>query len=592
MKTMKNILILLTLAVILNACSEDDFLDRPPLDQVSDASFWTTENDLKIYVNNFYRIFPAYKPRGNGQFQADYVSDNMARETPDIRLAGQLNVPAAAGRSNYGNGWYNNFDVAYNFDWIRSVNIMINNYHRVSSPWEQTKQYVGEAYFFRAYLYFDLLKSYGDLPWISKPLTPESEELYSSRISRSIIADSIVADLNKAAAYMNSKGNVSTSRLNSEIALLVKSRVALFEGTWEKYHAGTRFGVDGADGSKFLNIAVDAAKELMDRGFYEINNTGNPDKDYQVCFNQTDYSDNPEIMLWKEFSEELGLENTAQMALTGWYDWIGYGGITKDLVESYLCTDGLPISESPLYAGDATLTDVFKNRDPRLSQTIFKPGDPVRIEPGEDTTTIFTIPTFEEFNNSRTGYRLKKGLEPHSLIPEDAFGETAHILFRYAEALMNFAEAKAELGTLTQSDVDISINVLRDRVNMPHLNISNISVDPNWAFPDLSPIINEVRRERRVEFGCEGTRLDDLMRWRAHALIVNKRPKGVYFIQSDYPNIEKGVDKFVDENGYVDIYQQILPNGYQFNPDRDYLLPISTNELTLNSSLNQNPGWD
>lgn len=587
---MKKILIAFSFVAFLQSCS-DDFLERAPLDQVSDASFWNTDNDLKIYMNGFYPAIPAYKGRGMGQFQADYASDNMAEEIPFPRFAGQLSVPTSAGGSHYNQTWYRFYDVAYNFDWIRNVNILINNYHRVTSPWEQSRQYVGEAYFFRAYFYFDLLKSYGDLPWINKPLTPEDEALYSPRLSRSIIADSIVADLDKATAYMRSKGDVSQSRVNSEVALLFKSRVCLYEGTWEKYHNGTPFGVNGSDGTKFLNLAASAAKALMDKGLYSIHNTGHPETDYQVCFNQNDYSDNPEIMLWKSFSTELGLENASQMALTGWYDWIGYGGITRWLVESYLCTDGLPISKSTLYAGDATLKDEFKNRDPRLSQTIFEPGDPVRIEPGDDTTLVFTKPTFEEFNNSRTGYRIKKGLDPHYLIPEDPFNETAQVFFRYAEALLNFAEAKAELGTFTQEDADISVNLLRDRVNMPHLDVANIATDPDWNFPALSPLINEIRRERRVELACEGMRLDDLMRWRAHALFVNKRPKGVRFIEADYPTLVPGVDKYVDENGYVDIYQTILPNGFQFDPDRDYLLPIAVNELTLNPNLTQNPGW-
>jgi hypothetical protein len=587
---MKRIYMLSILAVLSVGCGED-YLERPPLDQVSDFSFWKTDNDLKMYVNSFYRVFPSYKGRGMGQFQADYQSDNMAVDNPNKRLAGQLNVPTSAGSSNYDVLWYNAFDITYNFDWIRGVNIMINNYQRVTSPWEKVRQYVGEAYFFRAYLYFDLLKNYGDLPWVNKPLAPGDKELYSSRISRSVVADSIIADLDKASAYMLSKGGVSNSRLNSEIALLFKSRVSLFEGTWEKYHAGTPFGVNGSDGTRFLTVAATSAKELIDRGLYSINNTGNPYTDYQVCFNQSDFSKNPEIMLWKAYSEDLGLVNYSQMGLLGNYDWIGYGGITKSMVDSYLCTDGLPISKSALYAGDATLADEFKNRDPRMNQTIFKPGDPVRIEPGDDTTRLFTKPTFDEFNNSRTGYRIRKGLDPHNLLPEDEAGETAQVIFRYAEALMNFAEAKAELGTLSQSDVDISVNVLRDRVTMPHLDISSIAPDPNWAFPTLSPLINEIRRERRVEFGCEGMRFDDLLRWKADELIVGKRPRGVRFIQSDYPDLVVGEDINVDDDGYVDLYQKILPSGYQFNPGRDYLLPIAVNELTLNTNLTQNPGW-
>ena len=486
------IYIFLCLLFLVSAC-HDDFLDLAPLDQVSDASFWKTDNDLKLYSNQFYVLFRSFKGRGVGIFMEDITSDNMAFVTIDSRLNGLLTVPASAGGENYDNSWSRTFAVNYNWDYVRSVNIMLENFHKVESPWESARQYVGEAYFFRAFLYFDLLMSYGDLPWVNTSLTPEDDRLYSSRISRSIIADSIVADLDKATAYMKSKGEVSSYRLNSELALLFKSRVCLYEGTWEKYHAGTVFGVDGSDGRKFLSLAADAAKMLMDRGLYSINNTGNPTSDYEVCFNQKDFTGNPEIMLWKDYSIDLGMVNHSQRYLEALYGWPGHFGINNWLVESYLCTDGLPISESPLYAGDLTLDDVFKNRDPRLGQSLFMPGDPSVID-GTDTISIFIRPTFENANNSRTGYRLKKSLNPHSRNPNA--GETGNMLFRYAEALLNYAEAKAELGSLTQSDVDISINILRKRVAMPDLDINNITSDPNWEFPALSPIINEVRRER------------------------------------------------------------------------------------------------
>ena len=165
------------------------------------------------------------------------------------------------------------------------------------------------------------------------------------------------------------------------------------------------------------------------------------------------------------------------------------------------------------------------------------------------------------------------------------------ILFRYAEVLLNYAEAKAELGELTQEDVDKTINLLRRRVGVADLRIDAIVNDPNWKFPEISPLLNEIRRERRVEFACEGYRLNDLLRWRAHELFVNKRPKGFYFNQSDFPEMIPNKDILLDEQGYVDPYKQSLPNGYQFNPERDYLLPLPTSELVLNSKLKQNPGW-
>jgi hypothetical protein len=167
------------------------------------------------------------------------------------------------------------------------------------------------------------------------------------------------------------------------------------------------------------------------------------------------------------------------------------------------------------------------------------------------------------------------------------YEETPGIIYRYAEVLLNFAEAKAELGTITQDDIDKSIKKLRDRVGMPNLILSEITVDPNWDFPTLSPIINEVRRERRIELAAEGYRFDDIMRWAAaDELIVGKRPHGFMASQlatNPYP---------VDANGFLDPYKQKLPAGYGFKIGRDYLNAIPKDQLLLNPALVQNPGWN
>jgi hypothetical protein len=191
-----------------------------------------------------------------------------------------------------------------------------------------------------------------------------------------------------------------------------------------------------------------------------------------------------------------------------------------------------------------------------------------------------------------TAYQICKGALPD---PDQYYtgwvGVNPSIIFRYGEALLNFAEAKAELGTLTQGDIDKSIKLLRDRVGMPNLDLASIQNDPNWLFPSLSPVINEIRRERHIELAIEGYRWDDLARWRAHHIFVAKRPRGAIFEAALYPELTLGTDVFVDENGYIDPYQNSLPTGYQFDPGRDYLAPISTEQLTLNSNLVQNPGW-
>ncbi len=567
---MKQKIYILLVVVFLFGCAEP-FLEKLPLDAVSTNDYWKTARDLELYVNQFYTSFPGYPGRGT-IYWADENSDNQIAGSNDLQLNGTQTVPAS------GDLW--------NFSNIRSVNYFLANYQNSEEDWNIIKHYVGEAYFFRAYYYFDLLTLYGDLPWINKPLDANDEELYAARLPRNVVADSIVADLDKAIAYMKQRPNAPKSRLNSDIALLFKSRVCLYEGTWEKYHAGTGFGVSGSNGNKYLVLATEAANKLMNNGNYSIYNKGNPEIDYGYLFRQKDLDNNPEIMLYKKNNKMLDLYHYSHEMLV----WPYERGISKTMVESYLCTDGLPTSKSPLYKGDNGLTNVASNRDPRLLQSIWLPGDPINIV-GTDTLKRYIKPYIDKSGISRdiTGYMIKKGLDPH-------FGAFDQIeigapVFRYAEALLNYAEAKSELGSISQSDLDLTINILRTRAGIPHLILGNIVSDPNWDFPSLSPVINEVRRERRVELAFEGFRKNDLFRWRAHQLFLNKRPLGSKFIQSDFPGIVVGKDIYVNENNYIDPYQKLIPSGYGFIIGRNYLYPIPTQELTLNKNLKQNPGW-
>ena len=570
---MKFIYLALAAALVLGACSEE-FLDRRPMDAISSEAYWKTPVDLEMYVNQFYTVFPNETRVDDNLLDGN--SDNLVLATFNSTLAGTRVVPASGGPWN--TGWAN----------IRSVNYFMLNYKKLPSKFELIRQYVGEAHFFRAYFYFGLLRDFGDIPWINKPLSDDSEELYMLRTSRQVVMDSIIADLDKAVAYMNNKGQGSASRLNSQVAQLFKSRVALFEGTWEKYHAGTEFGVEGADGTKYLQIARDAAKALIDGGIYDVYSTGAPDVDYMQLFGQNDHSSNPEVMLWKKWDESLGLVRWSPSI------WGMGRGVTKDLIDSYLCVDGLPISQSALYEGDANLVDVVKNRDPRLAQSIWVPGDPINIM-GQSDTTYFERADIHQTGSylCTTGYQLKKhsNMWGENLRLNYYQSQIASIIFRYGEALLNYAEARAELGELTQEDLDITINKLRDRVGVAHLQLGSVPVDVNRPYPSLSPLINEIRRERRVELAFEGLRLHDFLRWRSHELIVNQRPLGAKFIQADYPTMVVGTHVYVDNNGYIDIYQKSLANGFQFDPSRDYLSPIAILELTLNENNEQNPGW-
>jgi len=570
-----NIYFIFTLfACILQISCGEKFLDRSPLDAISSDAYWKTPTDLEMYVNQFYTVFP--NETRNDDNLLDGNSDNLILVGFNSTLAGTRVVPASGGA--WSSAWTN----------IRSVNYFIEHYPNVPASFDLIKQFVGEAYFFRAYFYFSLVRDYGDVPWINKPLNDDSEELYMPRLSRSVVMDSIVADLDKAITYMDSKGQGSASRLTSQVAKLFKSRVCLFEGTWERYHAGTPFGVTGSDGVKFLALARDAAMDLIDDGLYDVYSQGTPDIDYFRLFGQDDYSNNPEVMLWKKWDESLGLVRWAPSI------WGMGRGITKELVDSYLCIDGKPISQSSLYGGDANLVDVVKNRDPRLAQSIWVPGDPINIMADNDTT-FFERADIHQTGSYLcvTGYQLKKYANcwGENLRLNYYQSQIGSIIFRYAEALLNYAEARAELGEISQADLDLTINKLRDRVGIAHLEVDNITFDPQWDYPDLSPLINEIRRERRVELAFEGLRLYDFLRWRSHHLIVNKRSLGAVFVQADFPEMVVGTNVYIDQNGYIDAYQKSLPDGYGFKPDRDYLNPIPTLEMTLNKEYVQNPNW-
>jgi starch-binding outer membrane protein, SusD/RagB family len=576
---LKYCVIILFLA--MTACNKE--LDLYPLDQITSENYWKTTNDLKLYVNQFYPN--AFSPSGSDQLQSvfatDLPTDDLTYVQADETLRGSRSVPATG-------GWdYTN---------IRSLNVFFANYTSCKSSFEEYKRYLGEAYFFRAFYYFNNVKTYGDVPFISKPMETNSKELFEARMPRNQVVDSIIVDLDKAIEYIPSGKQEGGTRLSKEIVQLFKSRVCLYEGTWEKYHTGDVFGVSNPNPQKYLELAVQAANDVMQSGLYTIYSKGNPKWNY-FFFAQVDYSTNPEVLFWKKYDVALGIGNAIEFqTATGKGGGVG---ITKSFVESYLCSDGKPIylrdgSRNPLYQGDGDLKTTSINRDPRFIQTIFTPGFPLQIV-GSDTT-FFVRPSVNDPAHTvcPTGYQLDKILnfDPihHASLETMGVGFTGWIFFRYAEVLLNYAEAKAELGTLTQEDVDKSIKLLRDRVSMPNLNILNIETDPNWLFPSLSPVINEIRRERRVELVLEGFRWDDIARWAAaDEVIVGKRPLGGLFNAIDYSDLSAA--NFSLTNGYFDPLKNQLPNGYGFDLGRDYLSPISTQELNLNKNIVQNPGW-
>ena len=574
---MKKIYLILFLFVGLGAglsSCKKDFLNLTPLDQISDPEFWKTDQDLELYMNGLYNVLPGWNLSGAGGHPLLDGGTDMAITIglflgEKNRLDGAINIPSSGG----GWSWTN----------VRNVNYFLANSDRVKTG-ALKDHYIGEAYFFRAFNYFNLLKQFGDLPIVKTPLTVKDEAaLYGPRSSRTDVVNFILSDLDLAATKLKKKSEVPAQRISRDVALLLKSRIALYEGTWEKYHQNDAFK-GTTDGKAFLTAAANAAKAVMDGAIYRLT-TGNPNQVYYELFNQISLLSDPEVMLWRGYTFAFGSN-----ALQTWPNGSGY---TQDMVNLYLCTDGLPISVSPLYRGDKDIRNVVMNRDPRFVQTVMNPGDPITINLKNDTTK-YLLPLLGGVLTGPTGYESQKWRRPQFDPTTNGFsGEVPYIIFRYAEALLNYAEAKAELGELTQADVDLTINRLRARVGMPNMTLATIRTDPNW--PDygytLSSALREIRRERTVELMAEGFRRDDILRWAAHKLIIGKRPKGAFYsdeLKKAFTNLA------VDAGNFLDPYKTTLVgpgSTWGFDPAKHYLLPIPINEMTLNPAIKQNPGY-
>jgi hypothetical protein len=364
-------------------------------------------------------------------------------------MNGEGTIPASGG------GWATG-------DWesLRNINYFLQHYKSVeeATSFDAVKQYVGEALFFRSVFYFNKLRRFGDLPWASATVTTTSDILYQGRLPRNQVVDSIMHDLDRAVEYLSARGSGSwTGRLTKETAMALQARIALYEGTWEKYHAGTDFAAAVNQSQKFLEKAATVAGDLITMsettGWPALANVGIANG-YRDLFNQEDYAGNREVIFWKKYA--AGSINS----IWDRYSANGAGrGATKDLVDSYLKMDGTPVA--PGY-DDATLLKIVENRDPRLEQTIqINDGKHYRWERATPSV-YFMAPAFDGWDSEEscpTGYQIYKG---HNFRHADARpqgqGLQALIYFRFGETLLIYAEAKAELGTLTQDDLDRSIN--------------------------------------------------------------------------------------------------------------------------------------
>ncbi len=603
---------------ITMGCAE---LDLTPEDVPSDATFFTQATDFRNYMNGLY---PSISPSSTSWREGASSSDNFVIGNERNGTIYQWNNSGVA--SNTSGTWNSNYNN------IRNANYLLDNVDKVATRDDVVDHYIGEAHYARAWYYFTLLQAFGGVPYIDRALGTEDPDLYKPRESRDFIAEKIIEDLDMAIDLMQwqGTGSATAGRLNKEAALVLKTRVGLFEGSWEYYHGreGTPFAVPGNDGTAFLQAAVETGDMLIDKGVTLF--TGRPGHVYTDLFVQENYTGVPEVYFWRGYDVGLGVTNATTRATLNWQG----GSPTKSAVDNFLLSDGLPEGLSAVNYDYTSQASLISAKDPRLQEIIYGPqrGSARDFFSSEglplgdvNRDNVFPVMT-GNFGGPFGGYATYK----HGVISTvnlDA-NSTDAVILRAGEALLNYVEAKAILGTVTQTDIDNTINVIRDRVGMVHMNLGDVN---SWAIiysenegydPTASNILNEIRRERRVELLLEGFRNSDLKRWAIYEDVINGyKPQGAYFQElQDYWNDEANVlaagfpasqleelklvigvtadtlGEYVNPLWRDSDFADEFARGYYINPDRDYLESIPNNEIefymeSAGVDLEQNPGW-
>lgn len=586
---MKNIFAIFILALLF-ACN-DDYLEKFPQTSIAEKNFFKTTTDLRTYSYQFYDYL--------GASYSDRPSDNTTVEKGSVQslLLGTVTADNAGGWGSWGT--------------LRAINFFLDNYNNAVGDAVEINKYAAMGRFARAKLYTGMVQSYSDVPWYSHVVKDDDDEmLFKSRDTRELVVDSIIADLEFAT---NNLTNESSKTLLSKWAAYTElSRFCLYEGTYRKYHAGETdlHVVKPAD--YFLTKAISAADAVMESGKFSISSKGNPYEDYGDLFNGgTELNSNSEIIMYIDYEDDKR-EHGSRFVL----DF--ENGISRTMADSYLNTDG---SFVPKSVTDVTpLEEIFENRDPRMKQSLYYPG---YILPSDAIPYKISI-------NKTGGYGQIKFIPKVKAKHWEGFYScyTDLPLYRYAEVLLNYAEAKAELGQLNQADLDKTINILRDRVGIGHLFMSpaidaeNEAINKGITSKQKAELL-EIRRERRVELFGEGFRYQDLMRWKL-GKIFEEAQQGIYvpstglidvtgdgeadyFIsnsESNKPaNLPNNVSVLITTSDDSPVYLENGNFGHimfkfeqkgigTFIEPKYYYRPIPTSELLLNKNLKQIFGWN
>ncbi len=536
MKKIRFLLILFTSILIISSCD----LDRVSESELSDEMFWKNESDFEAACNQFFSFI-------NGDIDLVYDdnrSDFAASLTNNSISDGSRVTPSTS------TDWDTPYEIIYTANNIieKAEDVDISNIDR----------WVAEAKFWRAYAYISLVKKYGDVPLVLRTLDIDAPEFTEPRTDRETVIQQIYDDLNYSAANLPTfikLGGSQYGRISKSAALALKSRIALYVGTHQKYH-------EWGEPSTHLSLAINAAEAVMDEGHQLF--TAESDPYYYLFQYDGEGFANKENILSLIYGENLDNEiryhNICRKLKNG------ASSVTLYMVEKYLCTDGLPYDKSPL--AEIPETDpmsIFINKDPRMVASIYTKGVPSNN------------PDLYAWNQSGcpTRFAPRKYSIEADWINSESFVDIA--IIRYAEVLLNYAEAKFELnGSISDTELDKSINLLRGRVSMPSL--TNDFVTANGL-----DMLTEIRRERSVELAQEGFRYDDIIRWKIAEDVLPKSLLGATYFSEVYGNLN------VSDDGHILVQDA---SSRDFDPSKDYLYPVPVREISLSGgAIIQNPGW-
>ena len=589
MKINLNILsagLLLATAVSFSYC--DDFLTRDPQDTVTDVpSFWNNEENLRTSFLDYYTyFFPGYR---SGWNRADNFAETNVADWTDDNAQEVATLFTKVAPTTDADNW--------NFEKIRNMNLLLSRIQSSSLGEEAKNHWSGVARLFRAMEYAKLVQKFGDVPYYDAVVgSTDNEQLYRARDPRTTVMDKVNEDLAFACANIRVNDGTKGLTVNRAVAQGFASRIMLFEGTWQKYHANNT-----AKAAEYLKAAKDYAAALMQTNAYSIAPS------YKSLTTSEDLAGNPEIIMYRSYVENVVMHSLMSFQNTEHEK----SSPSRSFVDAFLTKNGLPIHQAGNtdYKGKEYAKEI-QNRDPRLADNIDE-------ESGLRLNGVAAV-------YAASGYYANRYVNKDLINKPGGMSSTNTTdapVMKLNEVMLNYIEAAAELAdlgqyTLTQADFDKTINAIRDRqsTQMPHVTLAGNALKVNGVEindPDrdatVKPIIWEIRRERRVELAYEGLRFNDLRRWgKLEYADMTKNKKlnmGAWINKADYPENAEALAKITlcDENGNIVTGNEgyIMPitevAKMRVMADKDYLYPIPVDQITMYENhgfkLTQNPGW-